>query len=1497
MIPVRGRMPRLESFAVVGIGASAGGLKACTTLMGAVPTGSGLAFILIQHLDPTHESMMVDLLARHTSVAVRQAEDGMLLERDSLYVIPPGAYLSVNDGALRLSKPTVSHGARLPFDFLLHSLAENYGERARCVVLSGTGADGSLGLQAVKAKGGLVIVQDPTEAGYDGMPRSAIMTGAVDLVLPAAKISEALIASHHQVALSGTQCGLVPKDLANDWLPDIIELLRTRTSHDFGLYKRGTLQRRIERRMTLATIRDGEMGQYLDMLRDDQSELEQLANDLLINVTGFFRDRKVFDVLERRVIPDLVRGRMPDRPLRIWCVGCSTGEETYSLAMLLRERIAEEHGQVRLQVFASDVNPDAIASAREGLYPETIEGDVSPERLTRFFLKDDHGYRVKPDLRAAVVFTVQDVLADPPFSLLDLVSCRNLLIYLGPEAQAQVISRFHFALRQNGILLLGSAETPGSADGRFEVISKAERLFRRIGHDRPEESGTPTRTDGGGQGCLTSRPSREALRQTAFAELGRRLVLETYAPAAVLIDRNHECLFSIGPTDRYLRVAPGQPTHNLLAMARPGLRATLKSAIQQSNQEKRQVVVSVGYETDHDGFAEPFSIDVRPVLSDGEELLLVCFVEAQTQVRPRSAPVPTRRMPRTAELKRELDARRAELQGAIRDLEALNEEQKATNEEALSVNEEYQSTNEELLTSKEELQSLNEELTALNSQLQETLEQQRTTSDDLQNILYSTDVATLFLDPQLNIRFFTPATKSLFNVIPGDIGRPLEDLRSLAADTDLSDDARTVLRSSVPLEREIETPAGVWFRRRILPYLTHDGGVEGVVITFNDITKRKHAATVLEMAKQQLELANVAKSRFLAIASHDLRQPLQTLALLQGLLVKAVEGKKAQGLVAKLDDILGAISGMLNMLLDINQIEAGVVRAEMVDFEINGMLERLKNEFTYHAYGKGLVLHVVPCGRSIRSDPRLLEQMVRNLLSNALKYTKRGKVLVGCRQHPGMLSIEVWDTGVGIPNEELQTIFEEYHQLDNAHRERNRGLGLGLSIVERLGKLLDHRVRVRSCPGKGSVFAIEIALAAGGLAPHPVQARADIDNLTLATDHHTGAILVVEDDPETRELLKLSLTDEGHRAATAPDGLAALDLVAQGTIRPDLVLVDYSLPNGLNGLQFAAQLRKRLDWEIPVIVLTGDISINILRDVALQNCVQLNKPVKLKELTALIQRLLPVSPIIVGPRALNLAEAAPDAGRPTVFIVDDDANVREAICALLEEDGRIARAYSTCETFLEAYCLGGEACLLVDAYLPGMDGLELLQRLREAGHRLPAIMITGQSDVPMAVQAMKAGASDFIEKPIGRVELLASIDRIFEQSRDTGKLSAGREDAVKRLDSLTRRQHQIMELVLVGHPSKNIAADLGISQRTVESHRAAIMEKTGSTSLPALARLALAVTWDAANVQFGRGDLPAKIVLPLTRHKLPETHEDLARPNSAETETAQNKVPTAKNTS
>ncbi len=1434
-VPSHGPEGRRLDFPIVGIGASAGGLDACKNFVRALPAETGMAFILIQHLDPTHQSMMVALLAGHTPMTVLQAINGMPIEREHLYVIPPGTYLSVRDGLLHLSPPQARHGARLPFDFLLHTLAVDRGASAICVVLSGSGADGSVGLKAIKEHQGLVIAQDPEEAAFDGMPRSAIMTGAVDLVLPVEKIPEALVKYGRRIALMGVRSVSRPEGGAQDWLPEIITLLLAKTAHDFTLYKQGTLRRRIERRMALAAIRTDDMYRYLDMVRNDPNELDLLAKDLLIHVTSFFRDPAVFDRLSETIIPELILGRPPDQPIRIWVAGCSTGEETYSLAMIFQEQITAAGGNVKLQVFASDVDADAVARARDGLYPETIEANVSPPRLARFFSKDDHGYRISPELRALVVFTVQDVLTDPPFSRIDLVSCRNLLIYLRPDAQAKVISLFHFALREGGTLLLGSSETAGEIDGIFEVISKPERLYRHIGRSRSAE---PGRWPGSPRTVARQGQDHPPSRRTVLAELCQRLVTETHAPASILVNRKLECLFSLGPVDRYLRVAPGGATHDLLAMAHEDIRTKLRSAIQQANQANARTLVT-GARTNHDGKPFAFSIDIQPVTNEGEALLLICFVNEIAREPAKGRPGGGD-SPGDATLEQELEATRAELQGAIRELEISGDEQRAINEEALSVQEEFQSTNEELLTSKEELQSLNEELTALNSQLQETLEKQRTTANDLQNVLYSTDVATIFLDANLRIRFFTPATRSLFSVIPGDIGRPLADLKSLAGDDALLTDAKTVLQTLTPIEREIEARSGSWFVRRVLPYRTDDNRIEGVVITFADITVRTHAADAMGVAQRQAEQANLAKSRFLAAASHDLRQPLQTLVLLQGSLTKVIEGDAARKLLTRLDQALGAMSGMLNALLDINQIEAGTVRAEMVDFPINDLFDRMKDEFLYHAKAKGIDLRVVRCGVMVHSDIRLLEQMLRNLLSNAVKYTKHGKVLLGCRHRDGMLSIEIWDTGIGIPDDEFQAIFEEYHQLNNAARERSHGLGLGLSIVQRLGKLMGHRVRVGSRLGKGSVFAIEIVR-------QPVEVESIFEHQRRAAHDQPGVdaslaaeILVIEDDPEMSDLLAVVLAEEGYRTSTAPDGVTALDLVARGAVHPDLLLADFNLPNGMNGIQTTTKVREALRRDIPVVILTGDISTGTLRDIAQRNYVKLNKPVKPQELTRVIKGLVPVSRPV--PR-----QAAAGPGSPVIYIVDDDRNLRDGIRDLLEEDGRLVEDYASCEDFLAAWRPGRESCLIVDAYLPGMSGLDLLRRLKETGHPPPAIMITGDGDISIAIQAMKAGASDFIEKPVTRDELTGCVERALEQGRDETKRSAWREDAASHVAGLTTRQHQIMDLVLAGHPSKNIAADLGISQRTVENHRASIMKKTGSKSLPALARLAVAAAPPANN--------------------------------------------------
>lgn len=1548
-------------FPVVGLGASAGGLDTFKRFFDALPADCGMAFVLIQHLDPKHQSLMVELLTGHTPMKVVQATDGMRLERDHVYLIPPGVYLAVEDGALRLSKPRERHGARMPFDFFLRSLAQECGERAICAVLSGTGTDGSLGLKAVKEKGGLVIVQDPEEAAFDGMPRSAIMSGGADLVLAVTKIPPALVRYSRQTYVKDTSTGVrTPNDIPEAFA-GIIDLLAAKTPHDFTLYKQGTLQRRIERRMAMAGLESG--ARYLQILREDAGERELLAKDLLINVTHFFRDPAAFDLLGETVIPELVQKQVPDRPLRIWVPGCSTGEEAYSIAMLVLEQIAAAGRNIKLQVFASDIDPDCVAFARNGIYPESIEADVTPARLARFFTKEDHHYQVVRELRETVVFTGQSLLADAPFSRLDLVSCRNLLIYLSPDAQRRILSLFHFALREGGVLFLGSSETVGDVSDRFEAISKRHRIYRHLSVSRPGEVDFPR-----GRSEAVRLPSKATVQRAArprsnLGELSQRALLEAYAPASVLINAKHESLYYFGSADRYLKIVAGEDTRDVLAMAREGLRAKLRSAIHQAEETRARVTVT-GAHTKRNGGSIGVSITALPVGGDGEGLLLVSFIDSPALERsPVIAVEAAADASRVAQLEQELEATREDLQGAIRDLEIANEEQKAINEEAMSINEEFQSTNEELETSKEELQSLNEELTALNSQLHETIEQQRATSNDLQNILNSTDVATLFLDADLKIRFFTPAAKSLFNVIASDVGRPLADLTRRFEDNHLQPDARAVLASHVPVRREVQADDGSWFMRGMSPYRSDDSGVEGVVITFSgiseikaaereikaarayldsiiatirqplvvldeelrvisastsfhrtfsvkpedligqhllaagdhldvaalrkfltsiqtegtsindhevelelptlgrrtfsmsarvlredpsarrkilvaivDITEVKREGKALEAAKSEAERANVGKSRFLAAASHDLRQPLQTISLLQGMLEKRVQDAATLKLVHRLDETVRTMSSMLDKLLDINQLEAGVVRPAIVDFPINGLLEEMRTEFTYHTATNGLDWRVMPSTLTVRSDPRLLEQIIRNLLSNAVKYTSAGKLLLGCRRRGDHLRIEVWDTGPGIPELELQAIFEEFHQLDNPARERSKGLGLGLAIVQRLSDLLGHKIDVRSRLGAGSVFTIEVPLGRPEAAVLSVSGQ-DEARVSMPAPR---TILIVEDDPAVLEMLQMLFNDEGHRTLVAADGRKALALLDQGSTVLDLIIADYNLPKGLNGLEVIARVQERAQHEIPAIILTGDISADSLREIAGHGCVHLNKPVRTKELMRLAERLL-VKPNAVVPGAVQaLPHCLEGAASSTIFVVDDDRAIREAMRDLLQERGYSVQAFADGPAFFEAYRPGHKGCVLVDALMPGMTGIELIERLVAEGHQLPAIVITGNSAVPMAVQAMKAGAVDFIEKPVGHEELLASVKRALEQTRDTATLWACREKAALRVASLTMRQRQILGLVLAGHPSKNIAADLGISQRTVDNHRAAIMRKTGSKSLSALIRTALA---------------------------------------------------------
>ncbi|WCK72497.1 CheR family methyltransferase [Agrobacterium tumefaciens] len=1425
----------VRMFPIVGVGASSGGLNAFRALLKALPEKTGCAFLLVQHLDRSHESMLAELLASETTMVVTEAVNLALIEPEHVYVIPPKFLMSVDGGRIYLSPRRELHEAPLPFDFLLGSMAKEFGPWAIAAVLSGTGSDGSSGVQQIRDFKGLVLVQEPQEAQFGGMPESVISLGIGATVLPVEEMPAA-IATH--IALLSRLRADHSMERRMPQLGRIIEILRVSTANDFSAYKHGTMQRRVEKRMAVLGIEIEKIDRYLEILESSEDERQNLVRDLLINVTSFFRDGKVFDFLRDTIIPDILHAKAAHEAVRVWVAGCSTGEEAYSLAILFLELIQSMGLRLQFQMFASDADGEAVAIARDGHYSHEATKSLPPDLLEKYFVRDDNGYTVTAQLRGAVVFTVQNVLSDPPFSRIDLISCRNLLIYLEAEAQAKVLSLFRFALRENGILLVGKSETVGGMDDRFKLISESERVYRRIGP--PVFGDLNFGAVAGGNVRIPSSLGKvtSASRHSALAEAVSQVLLGSYVPAAILVNRKYEYLYSIGPTARFLRIASGPASHDLFAITPTALHNKIRSAIHHASRDQKPFVAK-NAKLDSNGAHIEFNIHVEPLFSQGEELFLICFVEdaAQANGVVRSQKSSTTDASPITELEFELEETRAELQGAIRNLEIASEEQKQITAEALSLNEEYQSTNEELFTSKEELQSLNEELTALNNQLQEALERQRAVSNDLQNVLYSTDVPTLFLDSSLRIRFFTPATRSVFNIISSDVDRPLSDLSGFDGDITLQVDARATLLRGNTIDREIGGPDGRWYVRRVKPYRGASEAIDGVVITFIDISAQKQVAESREAAKKFAERATEAKSQFLSAASHDLRQPLQTLKLLHGLLERNVGEGQARTFVQRMGETLSSMLGILNSVLDINQIEAGMVEPQIVSFAIGDLLGRLFKEFYYPAQAAGLQLRVVPSSLAVRTDPRLFEQIVRNLLSNALKYTPSGKILVGCRRRGTKVRFEVWDTGIGIPENHIEDVFQEYLQLDAPAGTEDRGLGLGLSIVKRLSELLELRVVVQSRLHKGSAFMIEIDHAPAGEPLVSLPAPVD-DHPNQAATLSWASVLIIEDENGMRDLLKMGLEQTGYVVAATSTAAEALAIVRGLQFTPDVILADYNLPTGGNGIAAIGYIRQALRRNVPALILTGDISSKALRAFAQHEIPYLHKPAKLKDVVQVVETLVVRQ---TDERVVHISE--PEYMRPMtgrlIEVIDDQQDIRDNLRALFEGEGWTVATYVSAEEYLADYHPDRSGCLLVDAYLPGMVGMELLRLLKEKHHRFPVIVITGRSDVRMAINAMRYGAADFIEKPFSYQEIYRSVQSALERSRDVNEREERRETARATLAALTRKQRQILDRIVQGQANKIIAADLKLSQRTVENHRASIMRRTKSTSLPALLRLVL----------------------------------------------------------
>ncbi|MBT9596529.1 MAG: PAS domain-containing protein [Vitreoscilla sp.] len=834
---------------VVGLGASAGGLEPLEQFLSGVPGASGLAYLVVQHMDPTHKTLLVELLQRATSMPVHEAVNGQPVEANSVYVIPPDAELTVLAGAMRLAKPAEPRGQRLPIDVLFSSLARELGERAIGVVLSGMGSDGTHGLQAIKSQGGLTLAQSPETAQFDSMPRSAIAAGCVDIVATPGDLPSRIL------GITGPQLppGSLPAEPAVEAtlaLDTILALLHEHTRHDLTLYKSNTLVRRIARRIAVHGL--DSMAAYAGFLRSNTQELELLFKEMLIGVTSFFRDPEVWQDLQDKVLPVLMKRHAADTgPLRAWVVGCSTGEEAYSLAIAFTEALDALPGPAhrQLQIFATDLNADAIASARSGRFAATIAQNLTPQRLSRFFSERPDGYQIDKRIRDMVLFAQHDVIMDPPFTRLDILSCRNLMIYFGSALQRRLVPLFHYSLQPGGVLLLGSSETVGRAQSLFAPLHPKSRLYWRS-------------ENGGAVGAVVfpthRRPTlRSASQETTLPHLNTppanlqsladQLLLQSHAPPAVLVNDAGDIVYISGRTGRYLEPAAGKANWNIHVMARPSIRAQLAVALRTALQDKATVELRALRLDDDTTAAVDITVQavVQPKSLEGMAMIIFRDLPAAPSRRGRRTKPPGATDPGVTE---ELLRSREEINALRQEMRASQEELQAANEELQSTNEELQSANEELTTSKEEAQSMNEELQTINAELQSKLDDLALAQSDMQNLLNSTDIATLFLDNQLNVRRYTEQIARVIHLREGDIGRPLSELASTLLYPELHADVKETLRTLAFSEKQIATSDGQWFTVRIMPYRTLANVIQGVVITFVDITVAKELESRLRKA-------------------------------------------------------------------------------------------------------------------------------------------------------------------------------------------------------------------------------------------------------------------------------------------------------------------------------------------------------------------------------------------------------------------------------------------------------------------------------------------------------------------------------------------------------------------------------------------------------------------------------------------------------------------------
>jgi len=1087
---------RDDSFPIVGIGASAGGLEAFTQLLQELPSAINMALVLVQHLDPTYKSLLTELLSRTTKLAVEEVTDGTRVKPGHVYVIPPNTTMTISKRVLHLTPRVEVDRRHTPIDQFLASLALQEKSRAIGIILSGTSMDGIHGLRAIKDEGGITIAQDEKSAKYYDLPRSAVAAGCVDLILRPQDIAKELVRLSQHPYVPYLETETAEKLLPQSDLDKIFGLLRKATGVDFADYKHATIKRRILRRMLI--LKTSKMQDYLNNLKTNPGELSSLFQDILINVTGFFREPQTFDALKQEVFPSIMKKRSVDDPIRIWIPGCSTGEEVYSLAICLVEYLDHSPVHPLIQIFATDVNETVLEKARDGVY--AASASISAERLRRFFVGTNGSYQVNKSIRRMCVFAKQDVTADPPFSKLDLIICRNLLIYLGPALQKKLLPIFHYSLKAAGFLVLGDFETVGEFDNIFKVANKRFKIYskRPVVTRKPLDFSTTYIAERRVGKPGVNRPAESQVPEPDVFKEADRILLTKYTPASVIVNSELEIIQFRGRTGSFLEPAPGKASLNVLKMAREGMMTDLRNALdraKRSGETVRKEAIAIR----SDGKYLDVNLEVVPLKTNrAQPSFLVSFEEilpkpASPVALGRAGREKSRKERRAEDLKvvrlqHELSATKDYLQSIIEDKEAANEELKAANEEIQSSNEELQSTNEELETAKEELQSTNEELTTVNEELQNRNLELTQVNNDMTNLNASTNVPVLMTGSDLRLRRWGPLADKLFNLKPSDLGRPIFDINLGFQIPDLKETINEVVDNVIIKEIEAKGPQGHWFLVRIGPYRTADNKIEGAVLAFVDIDRLKQGEAKLRARSEHLEDLVEERSRMLSnttrlaaigetagMVGHDLRNPLQTIINTIHLAKEAMKANSAS--TPEKDPRVGSAletireqADFMNKIVSDLQDYAKQAKPTFVEYDMQRLID---DSLSSIPVPKAVdVSSSVETGfPKLRVDPGLLRRAFTNIITNALQaMPDGGKLKIRAWTSQNIAAVSFQDTGIGIPEDVKAKMFSPLFTT------REKGVGLGLAVTKRLIESHKGEIKVFSKVGEGTTLTVELPL-------------------------------------------------------------------------------------------------------------------------------------------------------------------------------------------------------------------------------------------------------------------------------------------------------------------------------------------------------------------------------------------------------------------------------------